>query len=284
MKKNASVIMVIKTAYRDMGVKDRKIADYVLNNTKEASRSSITDIASKLNLAESTIFQFTKKLGYKGFKDFKIALLTDAFDPEISIYEKITKDDTDYEIANKVFDSSIKAITDTKALLSSEIISQAADLLIHSENVHIFGLGGSTAVALDTYHKFLRSPIEVNYTMDYHLQLMNASLLTKKDTAFIISHTGRTIEAIHIAELAKEAGAKIMVLTSYPLSPLAKMADIVLLSTSDEIKYRSESLSSRLSQLSLIDALFVITQLHNEKHTNNRLKQIRKAIATTKED
>lgn len=284
MNKKASVIMTIKTAYRDMGAKDRCIADYVLENTKEASRSSITDIANKLNLAESTVFQFTKRLGYSGFKEFKIALLTDAFDPEISIYEKITKDDSDYEIAKKVFDSSIKALEDTKALINEDTITNAADMLINSKNVHFFGLGGSNAVALDTYHKFLRSPIRVNYTMDYHMQLMRASLLKKGDTAFIISHTGKTQEAIHIAELAQNNGANLIVLTSYPLSTLAKMADIVLISTSDEIKYRSESLSSRLSQLTLIDALFVLTQLRNETETNKSLKHIRDAIAITKED
>ena len=103
-----------------------------------------------------------------------------------------------------------------------------------ADRVWFFGIGGSNAVAFDSYHKFLRSPIPCGYASDYHLQLMNAGLLTEKDCAFLISHTGLNKDTLAIARLAKENGAKLIVLTSYPLSPLAKMADIVLVSTAEE--------------------------------------------------
>lgn len=281
--KNLTVKMRIKSSYRDMSPKEKQIADYILKNIKLVSRSTISDISRNLGIADSTFYQFTKKLGYEGFKDFKINLLTEEFDPEISIHEKISKDDDADVIVQKVFDSSIKALEDTRKITSGSLFKEAALTMLNAKNVWFFGVGGSNAVALDGFHKFMRSPIKCGFTSDYHMQLMNASLLTPDDCAFIISHTGLSREILEIAKIVKENGAKLIVLTSYYLSPLAKMADIVLVSTSEEIAYRSESLSSRLSQLCIIDALFVITMFHDETKANASLKKIRHAIAHTKE-
>lgn len=280
--KNLTVKMRIKSLYRDMSAKEKTIADYVLSNLKKVSRSSINEISSELNIADSTFFQFARKLGYNGFKDFKIALLTEEFDPEISIHEKISKDDEEQIVIKKVFESSVRAIEDTAKMNDSETYHKATSIMLESNSVFFFGLGGSNAVALDSYHKFLRSPIKVSYVSDSHIQIMNASLLTNKDCAFVISHTGLSNEALEIATLAKENGAMLIVLTSYPLSPLAKMADVVLISSAEETAYRSESLSSRLSQLSVIDALFVIIMFKNDKKSNQSLKKIRHAISYTK--
>lgn len=280
---NLTVKMRIKSTYRDLNPKEKQIADYIMDNIKLVSRSSISDISRSLGVADSTVYQFTKKLGYNGFKDFKVSLLTDEFDSEISIHEKISSHDTSDSMIGKVFDSSIKALEDTKRISYGKNFQDAATLMSDSEQVWFFGIGGSNAVALDSFHKFLRTPVKCRYVSDYHMQLMNAGLLTEKDCAFVISHTGLNKDTISIAKLAKENGAKLIVLTSYPLSPLAKLADIVLISTAEEVTWRSESLSSRLSQLCIMDALFVLIMFHDEDKANASLKKIRHAISYTRE-
>ena len=280
---NLTVKMRIKSTYRDLNPKEKQIADYIIDNIKLVSRSSISDISRSLGVADSTVYQFTKKLGYNGFKDFKVSLLTDEFDSEISIHEKISSLDTSDSMIGKVFDSSIKALEDTKRISYGKNFQDAATLMSDSEQVWFFGIGGSNAVALDSFHKFLRTPVKCRYVSDYHMQLMNVGLLTEKDCAFVISHTGLNKDTISIAKLAKENGAKLIVLTSYPLSPLAKLADIILISTAEEVTWRSESLSSRLSQLCIMDALFVLIMFHDEDKANASLKKIRHAISYTRE-
>lgn len=278
-----SVRLKIKSIYRDLSVKEKSIADYILKNTKQVSRSTINELANELGIADSTFFQFTRKLGYSGFKDFKIALLTEEFDAEISIHENISKADDEITMAKKVFDSTIQSLEDTKKLIDADSFKKAAHLLLSAKKTCFFGLGGSNVVAQDTYHKFLRSPIQCSWTSDYHMQLMQASMLTNEDCALLISHTGITKEAIELAQCVKESGAKLIVLTSYPLSTLAKIADVVLISTAEETSYRSEALSSRIAQLAIIDALFVIVMFHDEKRSNKALKKMRHAIAKTKD-
>ncbi len=279
-----SIKLKIKTLSRDFSRKETAIAQFILQDPKSVSRMTISEIASSLGLADSTIFQFTRKLGYKGFRDFRNDLLTEEFDPEISIHENIHQGDDNLGIAHKVFDSSIQSLKDTCSLLDNEALKKAAELIMNAKKLSFFGIGGSNVVAYDAYHKFLRSPIQCQHGIDSHIQLMQASLMNEEDCAIITTHTGLTIETMRIAETAKKNGAKLIVITSYPSCSLAKIADVTFISVAEETGYRSESLSSRIAQLAIIDSLFTIVMFRSENAASESLHRIRSAINTTKEE
>lgn len=283
MSDQPNVRLKIKTIYDSLSPKEQIIADYVLKNPDIVAQSSISDLSSVLNLAISTFFQFTKKLGYSGFKDFKMALWVQENNSYSStIHENIDADDDELVMAQKVFDSNIKSLNETKKLLNAEDFIKASKLIQESNQVYFFGIGGSAIVAYDAYHKFLRSSASVNQNMEYHIQLIQASLMTEKDVAICISHTGRTHQTIEIAQTAKEAGAKIIVITSSASSPLAKLGDIVFISLSEEIEFHPETLSARISQLSILDSLFVILMFHNGDKSRGSLQKVRHVISKQK--
>lgn len=192
------------------------------------------------------------------------------------------KDDTELTMAQKVFDSNISTLTDTRKLLREEDLKQAGNIINSSKRLFLFGVGGSEIVATDAYHKFLRSPIPVFHSTDYHIQLMEVSLMTNEDCAIIISHTGRSKETICIAKFVKESGAKIIVVTSQASSPLAKLGDVVFLSLSEETEFRSEALASRIAQLSIIDSLYVIFRFFNQEKSEKSITKVRHVISGIK--
>lgn len=282
--KRDSIIIKIKTNSRNFTKKESAIADYVLSNTKQVSKMTISEIAKELGFADSTIFQFTRKLGYKSFRDFRNDLLFEEYDPEISIHENIKPSDTPLVMAQKVFESSSKSLNDTYSIINEKDLTKAATLLLNSKLVSFFGLGGSNVVAYDAYHKFLRSPLKVQYSEDYHIQLMQASLLSKNDTALLITHTGLTKEILKIGNIARSNGANVITITSYVSNEIAKLSDVIFTSVSEETGYRSESLSSRIAQLAIIDSLFTIVMFNDEKKSTKSLYKIRHVINTTKND
>ncbi|WP_034551752.1 MurR/RpiR family transcriptional regulator [Carnobacterium funditum] len=279
-----SIRLQIKTMYNDFSPKEQAIADYILENPSKVAHSSISDLANELEIADSTFFQFTKKLGFNGFKNFKIAMLIQENDlSAFSIHENIQKDDTELTMAQKVFDSNISTLTDTRKLLKEQDLKQAGNMINNSNRLFFFGVGGSEIVAADAYHKFLRSSITVLHSTDYHIQLMEVSLLTNNDCAIIVSHTGRSKETICIAKIAKESGAKIIVITSQANSPLAKLGDVVFISISEETEFRSEALASRIAQLSIIDSLYVIFRFFNQEKSEDSISKVRRVISGIKE-
>lgn len=279
-----SIRLQIKTLYKDLSLKEQAIADYILENPSKVSHSSISDLSNELGIADSTFFQFTKKLGYNGFKDFKMAMLMQENDfSAISIHENIQKSDNELTMAQKVFDSNMTTLTDTKNLLKEEDLKLAAAMINQSKRLFFFGVGGSEIVATDAYHKFLRSPITVFHSSDYHIQLMEASLLTSDDCGIFISHTGKSRETIELAQVAKNNGAKIIVITSHAASPLAKLGDVVFISISEETEFRSEALASRIAQLSIMDSLYVILMFINRDKAQQSIAKIRRSISKIKE-
>lgn len=274
----------IKSLSRDFSKKEALIASFILEEPKKVSRMTINEIAEELSVAPSTVFQFTRKLGFAGFRDFHNTLLTEEFDPAVSIHENIRPDDNALAIAQKVFSSSIKSLQDTSSLLDLETLQRAGDMLLGAHTVAFFGVGGSNVVAYDAYHKFLRTPLRAQYGTDVHIQRMQASLLGKGDCAVITTHTGLTRDTLDIARIARDAGAGVIAITSYPSASLTALADIVLVSASEETGYRSESLSSRIAQLAIIDSLFTIVMFASDDKAIEPLSRIRAVIAPTKEE
>jgi len=89
-----------------------------------------------------------------------------------------------------------------------------------------------------------------------HEQLVDASFLNQNDAVIFISNSGKTKEIISAALLAKEKKAKIISIVKLGSSLLADLSDIVLYTTSLEGEFRSAAMTSRISQLCVIDALF----------------------------
>lgn len=273
--------MRIKEMMNDFSDKEKMIANYILENKDSFSMSSISSISKILNIANSTLTSFSRKIGYDGFSQLKIALLLEreSFNSNDNV---IDQNSSSLDIANMVFSSAIDHLSNTLYLQTTETLDKAVDLILNSESIHFFGLGGSNAVAYDFYHQFLRLPIKSNYNSDFHIQLMNASQMKENDCAFIISHTGRNKDCMRIAEILKENHVHIILLTSSPLAPLSKYADIVLTSTAKEIHFNLDSLSSRISMFAIVDTLFVCLATKLKDKASFEIKSNRDLINKTR--
>lgn len=272
----------IRSHYARLSEKEKKIADYILNNPENIIHSTINDVAEDLNVADATVFRFCKRIGFKGFQAMKITLAAEIIEPIQQIHEEISESDDERTVMEKVFQSNIHTLKSTLNLIDETAIEQAVDLLLNAGRVDFYGTGGSAVIAMDAYHKFIRTGIKVFTFMDSHFQIMSASQLTKHDVAVVISHSGINKDTINILKTAKKNGAKIIGITGYPKSPLAKNSDVVLYTSAEETEYRSEALSSRIAQLSLIDALYVNVMKLNKEKAKKSLDKIREAIVVTR--
>lgn len=281
--KRISVTAKIKSLLPSCAEKEQAIAQFILHHVRETSYMTIHELADKLGVADSTIFKFAQKMGYKGFRDFRNDLLTEAYDPEVSVHEHITTRDSLATIAATIFHSSVTSLHNTLALLNEDNLKRALNLINNAHTLTFFGCGGSNIVAADAYHKFLRSPLHCQNAIDEHIQIMQASLLTAQDVAIIISHSGLSRTTLQIAEILRENRVPIIFITSYLNTPITRFADVVFISASEETGYRSESLTSRVAQLVILDTLFCAVMFKSDdKNVAQTLHNIRSAINRTK--
>jgi DNA-binding MurR/RpiR family transcriptional regulator len=72
-----------------------------------------------------------------------------------------------------------------------------------------------------------------------------------------ISCSGETPDVLVPARTAAEAGALVVAITNNPRSSLARLADHTLVSAGRETAFRPGALASRISQLLIVDCIFV---------------------------
>ncbi|TFJ92515.1 MurR/RpiR family transcriptional regulator [Lentibacillus salicampi] len=279
MDNNQHCLASIRSNYGRFSVKEKSIADLILENPQSIIHHTINQVSEELGLAESTVFRFCQRIGFKGFQAMKIALAAEVVTPIKDIHEKINEEDSIGTVSEKVFRSNIKTIEDTLHVQDEHIIEDAVDAILKAKKVQFFGSGGSALVAMDAYHKFIRSGIDVSANLDSHMQIMSASQMTSDDLAVLISHSGSTKDLLDILAVLKENKVKTIAVTNFAKSPLTKEADVSLYTVAEETDFRSEALSSRIGQLSIIDALYTNVMIINNESGQEALQKMRKSIS-----
>lgn len=251
----SSCLYLIHSLEGTFSEKERSIAAHILAQPSASVHPSIEELADRIGVSVSTLLRFVRKLGYDGYQQFRIALATEALAPEARYYETSVVGEPDH--VSLVFGENVKALEMTAALLDRAALRKAAAMACAARRLLLLGLGGSGLVARDAFHKLVRSGIACVTAEDYHLQLMVASQAGPEDAALLVSHTGMNKDALAIADALSRQGCPIIAMTSYPRSPIAHMADVVLISASPGTSRISEAFSARIAQLSIVDALYV---------------------------
>ena len=63
--------MKIRSAYATLPSAERKVADFILENSERATRMVINEIAEAAGVSVPSVTRLARKLGYSGFLDFR---------------------------------------------------------------------------------------------------------------------------------------------------------------------------------------------------------------------
>lgn len=272
-----SAIYTIKSKYANLSVKEKKIADFILEHPKESVNPSIEELAERIGISESTMVRFARKLGYTGYQRFRIALARETIPSNEQVFE-IGVSELEDPI-DTVFKNAQDTLNQTYKTINRAALQQVGKQFSEARNIYLMGLGGSNILALDAYHKLIRTGLNCQYAADFHMQLMLASQSSEDDVALIISHTGSGFDTLAIAEEFRNNNCPIAVLTSNSRSPLAKMAENVLHTTTATSPLVSESFSARIVSLTIIDILYVEVLERMKNMGVENLNKMRNVIA-----
>ncbi|WP_154793358.1 MurR/RpiR family transcriptional regulator [Occultella kanbiaonis] len=240
----------------------RRVAEYVLEDPRRAARTTITDLSAASGVSQTTVMRLCHELGLAGYREFRLALAAEtgrsdaAAERELRTGDIAEGDDLASVIA-KIAYADARAVEDTARSLSVPELEAVVEAIVTAGRVDIYGVGASGTVATDLQQKLHRIGRVAFAHADAHLALTSAALLGERDVAIGISHTGTTIDTVEALRLAGARGATTVALTNAPGSPIARLADRVLLTAARETTFRSGATASRLAQLTVVDCVFV---------------------------
>jgi DNA-binding MurR/RpiR family transcriptional regulator len=279
-----SILHAIRRQKGNLPPIQRRIAEFVLNRPAEVVRMSISQLAMESGArSESSIVRFYRTLGFSGYHDFKVNLATQIAG-QAFVYranEEITIQDDIEAIKRKILSGAIEVIRENIAGLRRETLEAAVDLLQKSKRIVLLGFASSGSLASDALFLFSVLGLHCVYTADPHVNAVILSEPRQGDVVFCISHSGESKDVVIPAQNVKP-WAKIIAVTGYPESTLARIADVCIVTYSEEMSYRTDAMASRIVQLAVIDVLFTALAVRMGPEGLERLNKARHSLSYLK--
>ncbi len=248
-----AVISKIVSMQSTFTVSENEIAQFVMKNAERVVTSSITMLAQFTNTSEASINRFCKKLGFKGFNSFKIALAQENF------FNTLNAGGGDGEEAGYVAQFSRdyrQMLANTSAMLDEDAIVKAVACLGEADAIHIFAYGSASVIARELEFRLQMVGLNAKAATDTNIMRMFATGVRSGDVVVAIVPTILMRDVYQTVAVCKDKGAKIVTITSSDSPRLDDVADFKFI-TSDKITARhSLSLSNNLLYLFVIDVLY----------------------------
>ncbi|WP_433236983.1 MurR/RpiR family transcriptional regulator [Streptosporangium sp. CA-135522] len=235
------------------------IARLILDDPGMVARSTITEFSAISGTSEATIVRTARALGFAGYSQLRFALAAAVAreEPERLVPGDLGPDDPLTDVIAKVTRAESEALADTAAQLNPDRLGAVVDAMATARRVDVYGVGASGLVAVDMAQKLMRIDRSSHAFTDAHLALTSAALVREGDVTVGVSCTGETPDVLAPMHVARKAGATTVAITNNPRSSLAELADHVLVSAGRETAFRPGALASRISQLLIVDCIFV---------------------------
>ncbi|MEV8635474.1 MurR/RpiR family transcriptional regulator [Streptosporangium sp. NPDC051023] len=235
------------------------IARLILDDPAMVARSTITEFSAISGTSEATIVRTARTLGFAGYSHLRFALAA-AVARETQqrlVPGDLGPDDPLTDVIAKVARAESEALADTAAQLDPDRLGAVVEAVAGARRVDVYGVGASGLVAADMAQKLMRIGLCSHSFTDAHLALTSATLLRPGDVAAGVSCGGETPDVLALLKAARKAGATTVAITNNPRSSLAGLAEHVLVSAGRETVFRPGALASRISQLLIVDCVFI---------------------------
>lgn len=269
---NRPIIGLINSHYPSLTNSEKKIANYVLDNLQQVVYYSVTDLAYEVGVGETTVLRFCRKIGMKGYQEFKLMIAQNL----ASVEEEGESDN----LIDTIAQNTINGLKETASMIHEGDLKNAIETINKAKSLHFFGLGTSGITAMDAKTRFLRIGVPSDAIIDSHLQAMSSATLTEDDVVVALSVSGSTRDLLESLEIARENGAKIIAITYYKRSPITQFADLVLTGGAKESPLGGGSLIAKISQLYVIDILCTGLELLDENKSLRMKEKTAKAVVS----
>lgn len=254
-----SVLYKIKSSINALTDTEYVIADFILKNRQLVLDSNAKELGDATKTSASAWVRFAKKMGYRGLPAFKVELAkeTEIASVEDEIETFLNPNDSLQLLLKKTENMVSQNIKETFNLIDYHELEKAIEAISGAKTIYLLGVGGSSVVCLDFYHKMTRIHQNVIYDRDLHTLMARIAQLEKDDVVIVVSYSGETESVNTVVKSAKKIGAIIIGVTKFNLkSTLSNLSDIKLFVPIEEKEIRLGSITSRNSLLIITDLMY----------------------------
>ena len=224
---------LVREHYAALSPAHRRVADYLLADGRRAALTPARDVARSLGINEATVVRFAKALDLDGYPELR-GLLQERFLTYATSLDRLAatsadRPRTESALLHSVLASDADAIMATLANLRTDAFDDVIRRLIRARRVYVVGLRGSAGVAL-ILGMGLRIFLPETRVLSINVGDTAEELLSlgRRDVIIVISYLRYSGQTLEILRFARDAGAGSVAITDSPASPIARLADVAL--------------------------------------------------------
>ena len=255
-------------AYRELPEAMRRIADALMSDPLLGALWGIESMAVRAHVSVGTVVRFAKRLGYKGFSEFRDALREACHarsgDADLELMESPTDVyGTLAEVARRDGENLTRLIQ----MVDQPTLDAASRLLMGAHHRVILGRGVSHVMSLimGFYLTQAGLPCIAAIPSDFSNQVAN---LGAKDLLVVLSFPPYSRESVDAAIFARESGIPVLAFTDRVDSPLKPYADILIPVPSEDLLFSC----SITTFAALAHAFAIVLAAQDHAGTIKRLK------------
>lgn len=255
----------------------KQIARFILEHYDKAAFMTASRLGVTVGVSESTVVRFATELGYDGYPHLQRALQEMIRNKLTSVQRMEVAGDRmgGRDVLQTVLHADTDMIRVTLDEIDRDAFQGAVDALMGAKRIYILGVRSSSALAsfLGFYFNLLFENVTLVHTNSVSEIFEQVLRVGPGDVLFGISFPRYSKRTLSAMKYARDRGARVIALTDSQLSPLARVADHVLLARSDMASF----VDSLVAPLSVINALIVAVGMSRRdelEQTFNKLERI----------
>lgn len=255
----------------------KQIARFILEHYDKAAFMTASRLGVTVGVSESTVVRFATELGYDGYPHLQRALQEMIRNKLTSVQRMEVAGDRmgGRDVLQTVLHADTDMIRVTLDEIDRDAFQGAVDALMGAKRIYILGVRSSSDLAsfLGFYFNLLFENVTLVHTNSVSEIFEQVLRVGPGDVLFGISFPRYSKRTLSAMKYARDRGARVIALTDSQLSPLARVADHVLLARSDMASF----VDSLVAPLSVINALIVAVGMSRRdeiEQTFNKLERI----------
>ncbi len=275
-----SSLLKIRAERDRMSAIERRIADFLLDNSQLLRDYSSQQLASALGISQSSVVKFSQKLGFKGYPDLKYAIGEALARGDAESAETEGAGSAETASTDPLWRAKSAAQEETALVNPPAQIGAAAALLSGAARVLVHGRGEDGLHSAIFAARLAQLGIAATAQSDATLALPALAALRTGDALAVLSEHGSHADSLGLVRTARAAGARAITVTRHSANPLRACADLALLVSAHDAQPHIEAMAFRSAMQHLLDAvvlrLWQSDRRHREHfvHTRERLQNL----------
>ena len=252
----------IRSERDQMSAIERRIADFILENSALLRDYSSQQLASALGVSQSSVVKFSQKFGFKGYPDLKYsigeAVARHGNGQTTTPPATLASTDAYTRLQDELRRSKAAAEEETSLINPREKVEPIIDLVDQAGKVFVCGLGDDGLFAREFAMRLSLLGLLTIHHADPILMMSNLSAARSGDVLLMISEFGKLPVISQLSRQFQSCEGKVVSITRNTSNPLRAHADASLVISAHDPAPHVEHVLYRSSLQSLLDFIFVL--------------------------